>query len=87
MTTHEKQQPKFQKISGDTTGATTTNKQNVLFSTFNNLFDVQTMVNNGDKGDRGGLYGSRSLNYSLKTCLFLKDSKWVLCMLDINNLK
>ena len=63
-----------------------------LLTMFNSLFNYnKNNINNGtevsDIDKDTGLFLSNSLNYSLRTCLCLRDNKWVLCMLDIDNLK
>ena len=55
-----------------------------LISTFDSVFSVTTL---NDKCLETGLRLAASLNYSLKTCLILKDNKWVVAVMDIDNLK
>ena len=60
--------------------AAVTNEQLELFNT---LFDA----NQSDIDKSTGLPLTQSLNYSLRTCLLLRDSNWILSMLNIDNLK
>ena len=70
--------------------STTTND---LFSVFGELFDINVIADNDDQeknidiDNETKLYSTKALNYSLNTSLSLNDDKWVLIMLNINNLK
>lgn len=76
----------------DSNYATIINKKK-LYKTFNSLFDANSNIT--EKSDNNvtgidketGLLGTNALNYSLQTYLHLGDDRWVLAMLDIDNLK
>lgn len=64
--------------------ATSKEKDNELLNDFNSLFKRKNL---NDICESTQLRLTSSLNYSLKTCLFLEDQKWVLAIIDIDNLK
>ena len=64
--------------------ATASASNNELLDTFHMVFSRKNL---NDIDESTGLGLNNSLNYSLKTCLLLEDDKWLLGILDIDNLK
>ena len=58
-----------------------------LLAIFNTLFNRNNVNNPSDTDDGTGLPLGNSLIYSMQTCIFLKDKKWVLATLDIDDLR
>ena len=57
-----------------------------LFSIFKDLFDTNYKRNTEDDFD-SKLFTVNAINYFLKSCVCVRDDKWVLAIIDINNLK